>query len=214
MKSSESDTLLIDLHYLPGIEYIVNIRQFDCIILEVNEYFVKQTFRNRCYILGANGILPLYVPVLGGRRKVIMKDLQIDHDQKWLNNHWRAIQSAYGKAPFYEFYIDYFEKAFHTREKYLVDLNFKLLTLCLDLLGLKKKVVFTEKYEKCPDSSWSDFRSLIHPKTAFANRTFYQPSPYPQLFGKDFVPALSILDLLLCEGPNSNTIVSNSTLAL
>ena len=212
MNTSEKRALLVDLHYLPSIEYFCCLDTFDSIILESHEHFIKQTYRNRCHILGPNGRLTLSVPVIGGRKKIAVKDIRIDHDQKWTNNHWRAIQSAYGKAPFYEFYQDYFETIFQGKETFLIDLNYKLLTLCLHLLGVQKELVFSEKYENPPNgNNISDFRPVIHPKVPFAQRTFYQPAYYPQIFGKDFVPNLSIIDLLMCEGPNSLTIVRKST---
>ncbi|MCG8385716.1 MAG: WbqC family protein [Cytophagales bacterium] len=212
MSISEKKTILADLHYLPSIEYFCLLDSYETIILENHEHFIKQTYRNRCHILGPNGRLTLSVPVIGGRKKIAMKDLRIDHDQKWSNNHWRAIQSAYGKSPFYEFFRDDFRAIFQKKEKFLVDLNCELLTLCLDLLGLKKKLIFSEKYENDPKrSNISDFRSVIHPKISFEQRVFYRPVPYPQVFGKDFVPNLSIIDLLMCEGPNSLAIVRKST---
>ncbi len=211
MSLSEGKSLLIDLHYLPGIEYFTCLDSYDRVVLEIHEHFVKQTYRNRCYIRGANGVLKLSVPVLWGRKKIPMKDIRIDHDQKWRMNHWRAIQSAYGKSPFFEFYVDYFENVFRQKEKFLIDLNHKLLTLCLDLLGLKKEIVFSETYENHLKHSYIDLRSVIHPKEDFTNRTFYQAVRYEQIFGKDFVPNMSIIDLLMCEGPNSVTIVRRST---
>lgn len=212
MSISEKNAVLVDLHYLPSVEYFCFLDSHDTVILENHEHFIKQTYRSRCNILGPNGRLTLSVPVMGGRKKIAMKDIKIDHDQKWSNNHWRAIQSAYGKSPFYEFFRDDFETIFRKKETFLVDLNYKLLTLCLDLLGLKKKLNFSEKYENDPKyGNTTDFRSIIHPKVSFEQRIFYWATPYPQVFGKDFVPNLSIIDLLMCEGPNSLAIVRKST---
>ena len=94
---------IIDLQYLPQPGYIALLLTEPELEIDKYEHYVKQSFRNRCRIMTANGIDELSIPVLGGRKKIITKDIRIDHSQKWLNRNWRAIQSAYGKAPFFEY---------------------------------------------------------------------------------------------------------------
>lgn len=205
---------LIDLQYLPSLEYFAVLFKYDKIIIEKEEHFVKQTFRNRCEILSANKVEKLSVPVIGGRKKIKMKDIQIDHDQRWQKDHWRAIQSAYGRAPFYEFFAHYFEPFFQKQEKFLYDFNISLLTLCLKLL--QKKIIFEETREfiKSPmNDQTEDLRSETSPKTGYKSNKHYTPVSYPQVFGKNFVANLSIIDLLFCEGPNAKTLVTKSILA-
>jgi len=55
-----------------------------------------------------------------------------------------------------------------------------------------------------------DIRGQISPEKHFSEQTFYQPEPYFQLFGLDFDPNLSILDLLFCEGPAAKSILLKS----
>ncbi|MEP2771646.1 MAG: WbqC family protein [Fulvivirga sp.] len=207
-------TALIDLQYLPSLEYFAVLFKYDKIIIEKEEHFVKQTFRNRCEILSANKVEKLSVPVIGGRKKIKVKDIQIDHEQNWQKDHWRAIQSAYGRAPFYEFFAHYFEPFFQKQEKFLYDFNFRLLTLCLKLL--QKKIIFeeTSEYIKSPlNDQTDDLRSEISPKIGYKSNKHYRPVSYPQVFGKNFVANLSIIDLLFCEGPNAKTLVTKSILA-
>lgn len=206
-------TALIDLHYLPSLEYFTCIKKFDKILIEREEHFVKQTYRNRCHILGANKVDRLTIPVIGGNRKVKIKDVKIDYHQKWLNVHRRAIRSAYGKAPFYEFFFDYFDEEFQKREKFLFDLNFRLLTLCLKLLRMEPSITFSEQYIKEPEGDITDLRSVIHPKRDFHLNNLYRPHKYNQVFGAGFVANLSIIDLLFCEGPNSADTLTESMLA-
>jgi len=56
----------------------------------------------------------------------------------------------------------------------------------------------------------SDFRSKIHPKTDFSLNGIYNPIAYRQNFGNEFVPNLSILDLLFCQGSQSLKILQSS----
>lgn len=211
---STPKTALIDLQYLPSIEYFTVLLKYDKIILDKEEHFIKQTYRNRCEILTANKVDKLSIPVIGGRKKIKVKDIEIDHDQKWQKDHWRAIQSAYGRAPFYEYFVHYFEPLFQKQEKYLFDFNLELLTLCLKLLQTKINFETTDKYYKAPENDHTDdLRSIVSPKRGYKSNSLYSPVSYPQVFGKNFVANLSIIDLLFCEGPNAKTIVTKSILA-
>ncbi|MEO1049609.1 MAG: WbqC family protein [Bacteroidota bacterium] len=186
-------TGLLDLQYLPCLEYFTCILQYDEIVLEQHEHFIKQTYRNRCKIVEPNKVDILSIPVIGGSGKVRIKDIKIDYDQKWLNRHWRAIRSAYGKAPFYEYFSDEFHDIFFKKPTHLFDLNLQLLTLCLRFLGIKRNIRFSEKYEKIPENEVYDLRSRIHPKKSYKENAFYKPCTYPQVFGKNFAENMSII---------------------
>ena len=71
-------------------------------------------------------------------------------------------------------------------------------------------VRITEAYGKEYKSPHTDLRGIISPKTEISGYDFFSPEPYPQIFGKDFVANLSVLDLLFCEGPNARTIIKKS----
>lgn len=203
--------VLIDLHYLPSIEYFTIFNLYKKIEIESFENFQKQSYRNRAAILSANRITNLSIPVLGSNSKHGIKSIQIDNKQRWMDVHWRGIISAYGKAPYFEYYKDYFQEIFDKPHEYLFDLNLELLTLCLKLLNYDNVITFSEMYQKNPEGGVLDLRSAVHPKKDFAQNTFYQPYSYIQLFGKEFVPNLSIVDVLFCEGPNASNIIHQST---
>ena len=205
--------VLIDLQYLPSIEYFTVFNIHKDIVIEACENFEKQSYRNRAHIMSANKITPLSIPVLGGNSKQSIRDIRIDNKQRWLDIHWRGILSAYGKAPYFEYYADYFNQIFFKRHEFLFELNLELLTLCLKLLNYDNVITFSEKYQKNPVGGILDLRSIIHPKKDFSKNVFYQPYSYIQLFGKEFVPNLSIIDVLFSEGPNADNVIHQSTVA-
>ncbi|OEK05756.1 WbqC family protein [Roseivirga misakiensis] len=202
--------VLIESQYLPSIAYFSLIVRADVVFLETQEHFEKQSYRNRCHIVGANKVQSLSIPVHHGGRKILITDLAIDYKQKWMNNHWRAIQSAYGKAPFFDFYGEYIKDEFERTPERLFDFNQTLLTLCLKLLRTKVEIVKTDMYQKSPSDDIMDMRSLIHPKKSLDTLAWFRPEPYHQIFGKDFVPNVSILDLLFCTGPDALDILYQS----
>lgn len=204
-----SNRLLIEPHYLGSLEFFILLTQFEEITLEVNQHFSKQTYKNRCYILSSQGKLPLTVPVKFSNR-TIFKDAKIDHSQSWQKDHWGAFYSTYGKSPFFEYFSDSFKVVWDKNHKYLLDLNLDFMTLCLDLLQIDKSFSFTEMYQPQAINGVRDVREVIHPKLSFEGREFYTPHEYIQNFGNDFVPNLSILDLLFCEGTGASQVLKKS----
>lgn len=201
--------ILIELQYLPNTLYFSLLAQADKIILERNENFVKQTYRNRAHILTPNGVDSLSIPLLGSQKKIRIDKIKIDHNQKWANRHWRAIKSAYGKAPFFEYYADFIQTEIYLNHKTLYELNLKLLTLCLKFLEIDVTILFTKEFQKTSLTPIIDLRSCVHPKKVFTSSLDFVYIPYQQVFGNSFVQGLSILDLLFSEGPNSGSIIRN-----
>lgn len=204
----KSRKIAVDLLYLPPIEFFVAIDGYDTLIIEKQENYQKQTYRNRASVLMANKVEDLSIPVRGGNKKIPYKEILTDEEQNWKKLHLRGIQSAYGKAPFFEYLFPDLETILNRHSGHLFDLNLDLLSLCLKFLRLPVNLEFSMEYEENLDVK--DIRGIIHPKTPFERRNIYYPAKYMQLFGLDFVPNLSIIDLMFCEGPNAWKIIAAS----
>jgi len=202
---------LIDLQYLPTLEYFSVLLSSERVVIEKHEHYVKQSFRNRCIINTSNGILKLVIPVTAKHNKASISEVKIDHRSKWQSLHWRAIRSAYGKAPFFDHYGPALEKIIFKRHDFLFDLNFELLSFCLQSARLDVKLSETSAYVKVSEKGITDLRSAINPKISYTMRSFFSPVPYVQVFGNKFVTNLSFIDLLFCEGPNARQILLSST---
>lgn len=196
-------SLLIEPHYLPSLEYMTVLQQFGEIKWEQHEHYVKQSFRNRCHINTAQGLEMLVVPLTGKHGKIPIKDVRIDYTIHWQNNHWRTIESAYRKAPYFEFYADDLRNIIYRKKDFLFDLNLELLSFCLKCIQHKPNISVSVTYEKSPDSTFYDLRSMIHAKKPYSDRSIYKSTPYQQVFGNQFAANLSMIDLLFCEGPQT-----------
>ncbi|WP_299702751.1 WbqC family protein [uncultured Pontibacter sp.] len=194
--------LLTEIMYHPPIQYFAQALRADSLIIEKHENYVKQSYRSRCHALTAQGMVPLSVPVLRGnsKDKTNITEIEIDYTQKWYNVHWRTIQAAYGRAPYFEFYSDYIREVYERQPKYLFDLNVDLLRLYLKFLKLDRPIGFTDSYQTEQPEGVLDLRNRIHPKI-IPDNLYVQP--YTQVFGKQFVQDLSIIDLLFTQGPKS-----------
>jgi hypothetical protein len=199
--------ILIEAHYLPSISYFSALSRADRIILERHEYYVKQSLRNRCYINTVHGKQMLTVPVTAKHGKTHITDARIDYRQKWLNNHWRTIQSAYGKAPFFEHYRDDLKGILFRKHQYLFDLNYELLTICLKWLNWGTDLGGSLAYQKSPESPLTDLRNRINVKKSETGNNYHNTVPYKQIFGNKFVAGLSLIDLVFCEGPEAGRMI-------
>ncbi|MEM9675717.1 MAG: WbqC family protein [Bacteroidota bacterium] len=204
-------SILIESHYLPCIAYFTCLESGSKVWIDIGETYVKQSYRNRCYIFGANQIQLLSVPVHRGSGKVSTRDVRIAHEVRWQNNHWRSIASAYGKTPFFSHFADEFRAVLYKPFRYLVDLNLALLTKCLDLLMWNVSVDFWPATGSFPaQNEMYDYRKKILVSNLTIEDFQFQPIKYIQAFGKDFVPNLSIVDVLFCEGPQASQIIERS----
>jgi hypothetical protein len=196
-------TALIEAHYFPSLEYFCALLPFENIILERHEYFVKQTCRNRCSVNTAQGQKLLTVPLMNRHGKILTGDVQVEQGNRWRNNHWRTLESAYRKAPYFEYYSDELKNILFRGHEFLFDLNENLLSFCLREAGIQKKISASVAYDQRVNENIIDLRCLISNKKPFTSRAFYYPTPYYQVFGNEFAPNLSFIDLLFCEGPGT-----------
>lgn len=208
--SSNYKSALIESYYLPSIEYFCALLSLDEVVLETHEFFVKQSYRNRCYINTSQGVAMLTVPLTEKHSKVVMKDVRIDYSQKWQNNQWRTITTAYAKAPFFEHYSDGIHDAIFARHTFLVDLNRELLSFCLKSLGMDVRLSESVAYEKPVLNEVLDRRCMINAKKPHSGNSLYMPISYYQVFGSTFEENLSIADILFCEGPRAASIIRKS----
>jgi hypothetical protein len=200
----------IELQYLPCIEYFACILLYDEVFVDVRERYVKQTFRNRCQVLTTNKIDTLTVPVKGYDAASSTEDILIDYNQDWLRRHLGCLKSAYAKSPYYEFYAPEFISVYEKKPERLVDLNYELLTICLRLLGIKQKIRYNLSGIENEENGLVNDISVINNRKRPDSYKYYQPIPYYQTFGNDFVSNLSIVDLLFNMGPEAKSVLLRS----
>lgn len=188
--------------YFPSVSYVKEILRADTVWIEQNDYYVRQTYRNRCYIAAANGKMALSIPVERNlTEKGLVKDIRISDHDNWRHQHWQSIVSAYGMSPFFEYFEDDIAPFFIKRWKFLIDFNMEITHKLLDLLEIDKQLKLTDEY--C-----ADFQNKVvdlRLKTKAHKEESVVTKPYYQVFDAKygFLPDLSVLDLIFNMGNES-----------
>jgi len=201
--------MLLHPTYFPNIAHFIALISSDKLIFEVCDNYQKQTFRNRCDIYGANGKLPLTVPVsYTQKNRQKYKDVKISKTESWQSQHLKSLDSAYRMSPFYEFYRDDLIPLFETEFEYLLDVNLKCLELLSNALEIDINSQLTTEFIN-PESVSSDYRYLTNTKKS----TNFDFDVYTQVFTEKhgYLKNLSILDLLFNEGPNTINYLQKQT---
>ena len=193
--------ILVSTAYLPPVEYFSLISQADEVLIEVEENYLKQSYRNRCYILSEHGPQLLSIPVyLGSQHKTPLKEIRIDYSKRWQQVHLRAITASYNSSPYFQFYFDNIEKIISKKIDFLIDLNMELMESVLKMLKIKIGITYTTNFKPVGEAE-NDFRYKISPK----KESQFFVKEYMQVFEicNCFVQGLSIIDLIFNMGPEA-----------
>ena len=188
--------------YFPSISYMARFLAADAPVIEVFETYHKQTYRNRCRVMTANGVESLSVPVVKvNGNHTMTKDMAISPIEPWQHIHSRCLESAYKAAPYFDHYYDYLRPIFEGHFERLIDLNDAALQAILKMLKVKKEIVHTTDYVRVAEN---DLRETFSPKKQVDANLF---PTYYQVFSEKFPFAadLSVLDLVFNEGPEATT---------
>jgi hypothetical protein len=196
--------LIINPTYFIDVVSLKALYDTDKIQIEAHGNYVKQTYRNRCYIAAANGKLALNIPIIhtGAGHSVSYDQIRIDHQQSWASNHLKSIKSAYNSSPFYEYYEDDLKTLFADIPDSLMQWNLKTLEFTISQLGIQKDILFTDEFEN---------DSIAERLATAKAQPLYDIPRYIQVFQEKhgFMPALSSLDLLFNLGPEAIAYLAN-----
>jgi hypothetical protein len=193
--------MLFTPNFLPCVAYFQKIMEVDEIKINISDIYVKQSYRTRATIIGPNKIQNLIVPVHASSTKTPIKEVKIDNRMAWQRTQLRTIEAAYQNSPYYQYYDYIFEGLFSKNYDFLIDLLLDSLTFSLNAMQLSKTICQVD---------YSSIECLIDFKSKHLpiNCKF---EPYPQNFGSEFVPNMSIVDLLFCTGPEAGLFLRNQT---
>ena len=217
--------------YLPWLGYFELMDNCDTFVYFDDVQYVKKTFQSRNKIKTNQGQLILKVPVLSkGKLDQKINKTLINNDINWRKKHFNSINNNYCNAPYFKDYIGEIKEIYNQDYTHLLELDINLIALLKKLIGIKTKTIFSSQLQV---DGAKDKRIVNICKKLNANILYdafgakelldasyfnennielifqsYKHPIYQQQWG-DFISHLSVLDLLMNEGPNALEIINS-----
>ena len=174
--------LLLPTSYLPPLSYVALLLDCPCATIEIHETYPKQTHRNRCEIMTANGIMRLSVPVVRtSGNHTPTSDITISYAERWNIQHIRAIESAYSMTPYFLYLWDDLKAILLRRHYRLIDLNSEIMRYLFTKLNISCQLQYSEDYVS-PQQAASN--QLLDMRNMFAHNPSNEANPLTQLSHK------------------------------
>ncbi|MBL4861600.1 MAG: WbqC family protein [Crocinitomicaceae bacterium] len=193
--------------YFGSIAYFKELAKHDKVYIEAKEHFPKQSYRNRCDILGSDGILSLSIPTKKhSGSKTPTDEVILSNDENWRIRHWRSITSAYQSAAYFDYYNIEVKELLFSEESNFLAFNLAITQRIIDWLDLGTEIRTTDEFQPMIEN---DLRIELTDKN---KNNALLPAPYIQVFPSEqsFTMNMSILDAIMCEGPLArNLLIEN-----
>jgi hypothetical protein len=219
--------------YLPWLGFFEQMYKSDVFVIYDDVQYDKDGWRNRNRIKTPKGAQWLTVPVhVKFKDKQFIKDVKIDNAINWMKRHLFSIRQNYAKSLWHEKYIDIFEEAYSKKWDYLIDIDMFFINKIKDCLGIKdKKLIMSSSlnikgdrldkiiticrtfkidsfYEGSAGKNYID-ENYFNKNGIKVKYQDYKHPEYNQLYG-EFIPYLSIVDLLFNHGDESLSILTGN----
>jgi len=230
--------MIISVHqpqYIPWLGYFHKILKSDAFVFLDRVQYKPAEFQNRNKIRTQDGWMWLSVPVLSqaGTRQIIA-DVRIDNSSSWQKDHLKSLEVWLGKSRFFKEHLDFLKGLYSKNWLGLSELNVEIISYILKYLDIKTPVYFesdldikSAKTDRiidiCKKLKADTYLSGIGGRDYLEEDKFKQSGikleyqdfnhpVYSQQFMKDkddFLPFMSVIDLLFNEGAESRQILKS-----
>lgn len=216
--------------YFPYSGFFKKIQSSDYFVYLDDVQYERGDWDNRNKIKTSEGEIWLTVPVYNkfGQK---LNEVKISYETNWNDKHIKAIEMNYQKSLYFEKYWYPLKKILEKKWNKLLDLNLTIIEYINNQLDIKTKIIRSSEFksdlvsserllEICKKLDGTIYLSgeMGHNylnSEIFQNENIkviyeqYECPNYSQLYG-NFIPNLSIIDLLFNEGEKSKKIITNS----
>lgn len=143
--------MIVTIHqpdFLPWLGFFERWRISNLYIVLDDVQFLRRGWHHRDKIKTPQGIRWLTVPVKkSGRFAQLIKDVEIDYQNDWIDRHLNCIRESYSKASNYRFIYPKIKDIYGRRFKMLLDLNMSLLRFASGCLGINTPFVSASGFD-------------------------------------------------------------------
>jgi WbqC-like protein len=217
---------IVQSSYIPWKGYFDLINTVDEFVLFDDVQYTRRDWRNRNRIKTSAGLAWLSIPVSSkGQFESPIKEICVD-DRTWASRHWRTIRSNYARAAHFRSYAEILEQLYlQCDESHLSAINRRFLVAICEVLGIRTRITWSWDYEILPGkterlvslcrqakadvyisgpsaAAYIDAQQFENAGIELVYFDYSRYPPYQQLF-PPFEHSVSVLDLILNEGPNA-----------
>lgn len=226
--------MIVGIHqpnYIPWIGYFYKILNSDVFVILDDVQYIKNSFINRNKIKTPQGDCWLTVPVCyKGNFGSNINEVKINNELKWNDRHLKTISMNYSKAKYFNKYYEDIYNIIKSEYTYIDQLNINLITYFCKQLKIHTKIVKSSELNVNGNSTERliNICKTLKADTYLSGKggekyqdedmyrkngikliyTNFKHPFYTQLWG-EFIPNLSILDLLFNCGEESIEIIKN-----
>jgi len=217
--------------FMPYMGFFKKIQTSDIFVFLDDAQYAIRSWDNRNKIRSNNDSCWITVPVIHpfGEK---LNEVKISYSKNWINNHKNLIESNYKNSPYFKNYWSEIELILNKKFEKLIDLNLELIEYFNKILNINTSIIKSSElqiktketqrlFDICKKLNASTYRSGSFGKEYLDESIFrkgkieviyenFQEATYNQL-SKEFIPNLSIIDLIFQEGENAAKILEIST---
>ena len=210
--------------------FFAKLATVDQFVIVDNTQYVKKQYHNRNRVKFPDGEARwLTIPVRNsGHYKQRINETEIDDSVDWRRKHEKTLRSNYSSAPFFDDFFSKLELLLETEWRFLADYNIAVIKACVEYLkidtpfvkasdisisGIATELILDICRKTGSDSylhgtharDYVDFQLLKNAEITNLIQD-YSAEPYKQVSG-DFIPNLSVLDIIFNCGPKSMDVI-------
>jgi hypothetical protein len=207
-------------YFFPYLGYFQLIAAVDKFVIYDDVNFINRGWINRNNILINGKASLINVPLNGASQNKRIKDINIVSDQKWRNTLLKTIEHSYKKAPYFDEVYYILQRAINSDVSTISEFNFIGLKTVCEYLGITTSIVTSsEVYSNCnlkgqerilsickkenaqnyinPCGGKELYNSEVFSKEGISLHFLKSETPPYKQFMNEFLPALSIIDIMM-----------------
>jgi WbqC-like protein family len=232
-QASGKTVAVLQPSYAPWIGVFDQLMRSDVFVYYDDVAFDKHGWRNRNRIKSPNGPVWLTVPVAHkGLSGQLIRDVKIASGKAWARKHLATLAQNYRKAEYYDWMMPGISQILSQDWAHLIDLNLAIMDWSLGLMEVESSCLLAsdlgvvggqserllniclklDAQEYLTGNAASNYldQDMFAKQGVAITWQNYDHPVYEQGEG-DFMPFLSVLDILCHCGPNSKNIITNKS---